>query len=82
MLMASLIACSGYIALGTALGTRIPASLACTHARAHHGAPLSPQVIALGNWIPASIAVASVLLALQVIALDCTRLHSAALDCT
>ena len=70
MLMASLIACSGYIALGTALGTRIPASLACTHARAHHGAPLSPQVIALGNWIPASIAVASVLLALQVISLD------------
>ena len=81
--MASLIACSGYIALGTALGTRIPASLACTHASAHHGAPpLSPQVIALGNWIPASIAVASVLLALQVLALDCTRLHSVALECT
>ena len=40
-----------------------------------------PQVIALGNWIPVSIAVASVLLALQVIALDCTRLHSIALDC-
>ena len=82
MLMASLIACSGYIALGTALDTRIPASLAYTHASAHHGALLSPQVIALGNWIPASIAVASVLLALQVISLGCTRLHLIALDFT
>ena len=51
----------------------IPVSLGCAHASAHHGAPsLSPQVIALGNWIPLSIAVASVLLALQVIAFGCT----------